>query len=154
MAAEAVTVTPHDPRKVAFRAIVAALQADATLAEFVAAWEVRDGDMQDDTAVAVGDHVIRLTPAFERMEPHACVGGGVRTWECPVTVQVESWVASANVDNIINLAGLIEDAVGSLTPAELRDLGISWLDLVTPAAQTTDYGASTGAFRFVVHITR
>lgn len=153
MPAEAVTITPHDPRGTAFRAIVAALKADAGLAPHVAVWLTSDGDGADATALGVRDNAVMLTPVFERESPY-CVTGGKRTWECPVTVQVAARVASANADNAINLAGLFESALEALTPDALRAMGISWLELVQPAAQAVEYGTSIGAFRFVVHIKR
>ena len=153
MPAEAVTITPHDPRGTAFRAIVAALKADAGLAPHVAVWLTSDGDGADATALGVRDNAVTLTPVFERENPHS-VKGAVRTWECPVTVKIEARVASANVDNVINLAGLIEGAVLAIPMADLRAAGISWLELVSPAAQAVEYGTSEGAFRFVVHIER
>lgn len=154
MPAEAVTITPHDARRTAFRAIVAALQADASLELYVAVWDVRDGTDLSTVTLGVGEHAVRLTPVFEREEVLCCNGGGSRTWECPVTVQVEARVASANVDNAINLAGLVEAAAAGLSLATLRAAGVSWLDLVQPAAQAGEYATHAGAFRFVVHIER
>lgn len=155
MAAEAVTITPHDPRRTAFRAVVAALKADATLAPYVAAWDVRDGDTDAETQeLAVDEHAVRLTPVFEREDVAFVDDDGRRVWSCPVLVQVESLVASANIDNAINLAGLVEDAVCALDPSGLP--GISWIELSSPAAGLPTDGriVSAGAFRLMVYVAR
>jgi hypothetical protein len=154
MAAEPVTITPHDPRRTAFRAVVAALKDDAALAPYVAAWDVRDGDTNTATTeIKVTDHTIRLTPVYERTEA-MWAAGGVRTWQCPITVNVETRVASANADNAINLAGLIEDAATAIPTATLHAAGVSWVELVQPPAQADEYATHAGAFRLMVYINR
>lgn len=153
MAAEPVTITPHDPRRTAFRAIVAALQADATLSQYVAVWDVRDGSDLSAESLAVADNAVRLTPVFEREESVAAKGG-VRTWQSPVEIRIEARVASANVDNAINLAGLIEDAALSIPRADLLAAGISWIELGSPAAQAGEYITHSGSVRLMVFVRR
>lgn len=158
MPAEAVTVTPHDPRRTAFRAVVAALKAANSLSPYVAAWEVQDGDTAtDDVKVRVDDHVVRLTPVLEREDFYCHADDGVKVvWQAPVLVQIETLVASGNIDNAINLAGLLLSVAMAMPQEDQAAAGIAWIDPGQPPASPPIEGraVSSGSFRLMVFVER
>jgi hypothetical protein len=148
-----VTIRPADARSVAFRWIVARLKADPDLARVVRTWQAWEGTGTDTADAAAESVTVRLTPVFEA-EDVLCADGMKRTIRCPVLVRIDAMCPGSNVENAINLAGLIEETVLKIAPEVLNEGGISWAEPVNPAALAGDGVSSSGAFRLLVFVDR
>ncbi|MGE4196027.1 MAG: hypothetical protein AB7G11_02740 [Phycisphaerales bacterium] len=150
------TITPTHVRTRAFRWLVNHLQADGALGRVVDDWQVWDGSPSDDDPLPDNRVTVRLTPVPDQEEQVTNRSEPDKSYfNAPVQVDILTRVPGSNVDDSLNLCGILHGVLlKPLTREQRRTSGISWVESVRSPAAAGDNTTASGAVRLMIGIRR